>query len=402
MPLHPRHRSVASLLAVFPSRSAAAGLLAPCLPDIAASLGTAYEGVGSLVAAVYVGYALAVLAVGIAGHRARPRALLLGGAALQVLAVASFAVSPSLEWSRIAALAYGMAGVSDLAATAILAGMGGTRRGRLLTLAHGSYSLGAVIVPLAAGTVLEAGGTWRLLFAGAAGINLMVLGWVLLSGAGREASANGSAPLPGSGAGLWRVGEFRLGVLAMALYIAGEVGPAIWLPTWFRDRFGASVPVAAASVAVLWASMTVGRVVLAHRVDRPDARRLVARLAVVSAAAWLAVLLSSNVAVAFVAVALFGLSMSVCAPALQGFSAHPFPGLETPVMGWLATMSGLVGAILPWTIGAAAERIQGGTPVGAGAGLTWALAAGPVFLVAMAVVVVRSGAVRSGEAAGSL
>jgi fucose permease len=153
------------------------------------------------------------------------------------------------------------------------------------------------------------------------------------------------------------------------------------------------MPVAAASAAVFWASMTAGRLLLAHRVDGAGARAFVSRMAVVAACAWVAVLLSRDVAVAFAGVAFFGLAMSVCAPALQGFAAHPFPGSETPVMGWLATMSGGVGAVLPWTIGAVADRVQqAGETAVPGDGLTLALCGGPVFLAAMAVVVRRGAA----------
>jgi len=392
----PPRLPVAPLLAVFPSGSAAAGLLAPCLVAIAASLDTDYEGVGALVGAVYVGYALAVLAVGVLGHRVRTRSLLLAGASLQVVAVLAFAAAPTSGLAQIAAFAYGAAGTADLAATAILAGMGRERRGRVLSLAHGAYALGAVVVPLAAGAVLEAGVTWRVLFAAAAVVNAGVLAWVALSGAGGR-GAGAEVEAPRAGAGLWREAEFRRGVLAMGLYIAAEVGPAIWLPAWFRDRFGASMPVAAASVAVFWASMTAGRLLLAHRVDGVGARVFVSRLAIVAACAWVAVLLSGDEAIAFAGVAFFGLAMSVCAPALQGFAAHPFPGSETPVMGWLATMSGGVGAVLPWTIGAVADHVQrAGDAAAPGDGLTLALCGGPVFLAAMAVVV-RRAAVSPGD-----
>jgi fucose permease len=402
--VHPNRHSIPPLLAVFPTRSASAALLAPCLPDIAASLGTSYEGIGALVGAVCVGTGLAVLAVGLLGHRARPRFLLVGGAALQVLAVIAFASSRTLETSFVAALFYGAAGVADLAATALLAGIGGARRGRLLSLAHGLYALGAVVVPLVAGVILGAGGTWRVLFVGAAGISVLTLAWVVLSGAGRGAPDATGAPAAATGTGLWRVRAFRRGALAMALYIGAEIGAVIWLPTWFRDRFGASVPVAAASVALFWASMTAGRLVLAHRVDRSDARGFVSRLGIIAACAWVGVLLSGHVVVALVGVALFGLVMSVCAPALQGFTVRPFPGSETSVFGWLSTVANVTGAAMSWTIGATAQRIQGLPDGGnlSGTGLTWALAGAPILLVVMAMVVRRPDPVTPPGAARSL
>jgi fucose permease len=341
------------------------------------------------------------MSVGALGHRVRPRVLLLSGAVVQVVAVVAFASVQSLEIARMVALVYGAAGVADVTATAILARAGGARRGHLLSLAHGSYALGSVIVPLAAGFVLEAGGTWRLLFAMVAGLNALVLVWLVLSGAGREVASQqstGATVHQSAGVALWKNGKFRRGALAMALYIAAETGPSIWLPTWFRDRFGASVPVAAASVAVFWASMTAGRLLMAGRVDLDDARRFVARLSLIAAAAWVVVLLSGQIAVAFIGVAVFGLAMSICAPALQGFAARPFPGLETSVIGWLSAAAGMVGAISPWVVGAVAERLQDGQADG-GFGLTWALAGGPAFLLAMSLVVGRStGSTAAGKA----
>ena len=206
-------------------------------------------------------------------------------------------------------------------------------------------------------------------------------------GVGEEA-----VPVERAGTGLWRFPAFRGGMLAMALYIAAEVGPAVWLPTWFRERFGASAVLGSASVAVFWAAMMLGRLRLGRRVDGPGARRFVARLAVLAACAWTAVLLSVHAWMALAAVAAFGLAMSVCAPALQGFAARPFPGSETPVMAWLAAVSGAIGALLPWGIGAAAERLgPAGAVTGRGMGLTFALGLGPLLLAALALVVSRAG-----------
>lgn len=393
-------RQVAPLLAVFPSRAAAATLLAPCLPAIAETLGATYGGVGSVIGAVYLGYGAAVLAVGLLGRRVAPRVLLVAGAAVQVLAVVGFTLAPSVALARVAAVLYGTAGVADLAATALLAAAGGARRGRLLSVAHGAYALAAVAVPLAAGAVLEAGGTWRMLFAGAAALNVAVFAWVTLSGSGaRDPGADGpsavASPASPDFTGLrpWRLPAFRSGVGLMALYIAGEVGPAIWLPTWFRDRFDLPMATAALSTAVFWGAMSAGRLLLASRVDHGDPRRTVSRLAVAAALAWAGVLASPHPAVALAAVALFGLAMSVGAPVLQGLATRPFPGAETAMVGWMASASGAVGAVLPWAIGAVAESAGGPPGPGAGRGLTWALAGTPVFLAMLALAVRRVPAV---------
>jgi len=387
------------LVSVFLSRSVSVSLFAPTLPAISEALGTTYEGAGSLVGVLFVGYTIAVAVGGPLADRIGRRPLLVGGAAMNLLATLSVAFVPDLATARIAAFAYGVAGIGDLTATVLLAEAGGRGSGRLLSFAHGAFALGAVVVPLSAGAALEAGVSFRVLYAVAASVNLGLLAALFatprLGSRGRGPAA--APPPPGRGVRQIAASPaLAFGLASAFLYIAAEAGLAIWLPTLFRDRFDATATLASASVAAYWAAMFAGRIGLSRVVDRTDRGRLLAALGLAGAVACAAVLASPIPAVAFAGAVLAGLAMSACVPVIQSMVAAAFPREQGgAVLGALGVAIGAGGAFAPWAIGALADAVGGGAPGEGLATAMWMNAAALAGLAAVGPIAARACAARA-------
>jgi fucose permease len=316
--------------------------------------------------------------------------MLLVGTGLLGLSAASVGFATEMWLARIAAFAFGAAGLGDMTATVLLAERGGERSGRLLAWGHGAFAIGAVATPVLAGVALEAGTSYPLLFAAAAVLNLSIFLWNALVPVPGEVRAAVSVPGLATGReSLFRQPLFLFGMVVIALYLGGEAALTIWLPTWILDRFGASEGIASASVAVFWVSMASARLGLGPVLERYDRRVVIVGMSGASALASVWLLVSASLVPAFIGVALAGLSMSLVVPLLQSAMAGAFPRSAVPVIGWLAVAAGTAGSVSPWVVGAMAETFQQRPDMSAGGGLTLALWLVPAAFGATAVAALR-------------
>ena len=377
-PASPRNNL--ALLAVFLSRSASVSLVAPTLSELSKALGTTYEGAGSLVGVLFVGYTLAVLAGGVLADRVGRRPLLLAGAALNALCTAAVAGAATLGEARVIAFGLGAAGIADLTATILMAEAGGAGRGRLLSFAHGAYALAAVAVPLVAGDALDAGvgygGLYLAVAAGNASL-FLVLAASRGLGSARLATEAGAPAAPlRSSTTLW------LAFVVGFVYIAAESGLGVWMPTFFRDHHATSGTVAAASVAAFWAAMTFGRIGLSAIVDHVHRGRLMRGLALAGAGLVGIGLAVDQLPVTWVCLVASGLCLSALVPLHQSVVAAAFPSSAGFALGLLGVATGAGGAFAPFVIGSVADAVDGSR----GQGLACALWLVPACLVVYALV----------------
>jgi FHS family glucose/mannose:H+ symporter-like MFS transporter len=375
-----RDPRIVALLAVYLSRSVSTTLVPPCLPSLAEIYGVTYGGMGSLMATFFAAYTLSVLLAATVGRVLSRRTLLIAGLAFQTVGTLGIAAAGSLGAARVAAVAYGLGGLADLMATAILADLGGRSSARLLTLAHGGFALGAVTVPALAGVALDAAVGPRTLFLVAAAMNLgmLIRAWTV-----RDVEPKEGRAATGTLRRLWAAPVFRAGMLVLFLYILAEVVASVWLPTWLADRFGASPTVAAAGLTAFWGSMLVARVVFSPFVDRLPPVRLQAVAGTLATLAFAAMLLAPTVGFAFAGIVGVGLSLAVMVPVLQALIVRRFPGGSVQALGLFGLASGLAGMASPWVVGRLADRLHGHFGLSSAGGLTLAMAMAPLALAAL-------------------
>ncbi len=371
---------IAALVAVYVSRSISSSLVPPCLPMLAEIYGVSYAGAGGLMATFFAAYTASVLLAATVGRVFTRRSLLIAGVAFQAAGTLGIAMAGTIGTARIAAVAFGLGGLADLMATAILADLGGRSSARVLTLAHGGFALGAVTVPALAGFALGAGIAPRALFFVAGAVNMGMLWWVFRV---RGVEPTEGRAVKGTIRRLWRAPVFRAGMLVLFLYIMGEVVASIWLPTWMADRFAASKSLSAGALAIFWGSMLVARVVFSRFVDRLEPVRLLSIAGIAAVLAFSAMLLAPGPGFAIVGIVAVGLSLASMVPVLQALIVRRFPGASVQVLGLFGLASGTAGMASPWIVGTLADRFQGVLGLSSGAGLTLAMALAPLALIAL-------------------
>ena len=232
----------------------------------------------------------------------------------------------------------------------------GTERAMLTVLAF--FALGVVAAPLAIGAALDLGATWRWVLLSEAGFSV-VMGIALLLSPFADVSERKNLRLRQ----LREVAGFDPRLLAVMLsaaflYVGTESTLGVWLAKLQVDAFGASPALAALSVTLLWAGITLGRYLAVPLTRRVLPSKLLAVFAARSPCSpweWrsLRALVVSEVCAFFT-----GVGASACFPLIACYSSR-FPGWYSGV-----TFSGMMlagttaGTVFPYLVGPIAEALS--------------------------------------------
>jgi fucose permease len=267
----------------------------------------------------------------------RRRVLTLGGA----LAAAGFGgLGGAPSWPAFLALAVpaGLgAGLLDGGGNGLFLDLCPTARGRALNLLHLFFSIGALAAPVTIGLLVEGGMAWQLILVatGLAGIPIAVLYAVVPMPGGHRVAAPGP---PGevvaaeSGTGTRLSPPLLLLALAIACYVASEVGVSSWLV-----RFLEPAPLATATLALTlyWAGIAVGRLVSARYADRFDHRRFTLACALGLGATLVGAILVPSLPVSIGLFALSGVASGPIFPMIVALGGERYPDRSAAVSGFL-------------------------------------------------------------------
>jgi fucose permease len=331
-------------------------LLDPILHDLNIPLGRG----GVLSLGFFLGRVAGVILLNVVLARVPLRLTLILAAWVQAagLAVAGL-LTPGL-WSLFGALLVtGLTAVIPNALAGVWVGAHvrkDTERAMLLVLAF--FALGVVVAPLVIGAALGLGATWRWVFVGEAIFSAIVASALMVSSLadvrGRE-----NLRLPQ----LREMAGFHpklLGIMLTTtfLYVGSESVLGVWLAKYLIDSFAARPAVAALSVTLFWAGITVGRYVtvpLARRIHPP---LLLAVFAAVQCVFTVGLVLSPGLVSAEACAFVVGIGGSVCFPLIAGYTSR-FPGWYSGVAYSGMMLAGTSGSVIfSYVTGPVAEALS--------------------------------------------
>jgi MFS transporter, FHS family, glucose/mannose:H+ symporter len=311
------------------------------VPSLIRSIKEAFDQTDAGIGVVYLAYAIAYAAGSVLGGQIMEwigrRPVLTGAALLHGLGIAGLGLAPSWPLFVAAMLPAGLgAGCLDGGSNGLVLDVYREGRGRAMNLLHVSFSVGALLAPLVIGRAIEAGVTWQvIMLASAVPLAVLALAYGFVSmPSGRRDRVAGSVPAAPAAAARLLSGPLLLLGVAIACYVAAEIGVSNWLV-----RFLEPAPIATATLALslMWAGATVGRLLSSAIADRFDHLRFT-----------------------FVSIVLMGIAigLAVAAPSL-------------PLSIALFTLAGVAsGPVFPMIIALGGERFPersaavGGTLVG--------------------------------------
>jgi fucose permease len=336
------------------------GLLGVAWPSIRARFGLALDALGPLLVAITAGYVLASFATGRLLARMRVGTLLALSCAATGASLAGYAMAP--QWWIL--VAFGV--LAGIGAGAIDAGLNTYvatwHSARTLNWLHAFYGVGAAIGPALMTRVLLAGGPWQRGYAIVAGFQIALALcffatrslWPAVTRSGDVATALRA----GSRATL-RLPAAWLGMAAFFVYVGLEQSAGAWAYTYLTEVRGVPMARAGTWVSLFWGGLMAGRLVFGA-VANCFAPAVLVRGA-------LGAMLASTTLVATAPFA----SASAIGLAALGFACGPvFPSLiaATPLrlgaahaangVGFQVAAAALGQALMPWLVGAAAQRVS--------------------------------------------
>ncbi|MEU4620784.1 MFS transporter [Actinoplanes sp. NPDC023801] len=340
------------------------GLLGVGWPSMADSLGLSTGTVGVLLFAGMIGYLTSSIATGFSLDRLGVGRLLAASTAAASLALAGYAVSPSLAVLVPCALLAGFGGGGvDAGLNAYAAGAFGARQMNWL---HAFFGLGVAIGPMIMTAVLSGGLSWRWGYGIVAGAQaLLAIAFVLTLRSWTRDAAGDTGTHEARAAEQPRVMETLrmpavwLGVAAFAIYVGIEVTTGLWAYLLLTEDRGVSAAVAGVCVSAYWGSLFVGRVVQGFTVERwGTGHTLVAGLGgmltgsvlvALPGPGWLAV--TGLMVIGFAAAPVFPLLTLATADRVGDAHANRAIGLQ------MAAAAGFGGAVIPAGAGVVVEQI---------------------------------------------
>lgn len=251
-----------------------------------------------------------------------------------------------------------------------------TARGRALNTLHLFFGVGALSSPLVVGRLVEAGIPWQALVVGTAAITVpFAVLWVVvrLPHGRHHASDAVRERQPGRLAFRWPLIALEL---AIACYVASEIGVSNWLIRFLED-----VPLAMAttSLSLFWGGLALGRLVSARYSDRFDHLRFATVSALAAGCATIAAVLVPSTEASIVLFAVVGFASGPIFPLIVAIGGERHPGRSAAVSGFLTSAAVIGGLIYPPVMGFLSVNV-GLAVAMVGAGLLGVCSAGALLL----------------------
>ncbi len=331
------------------------------IPSLIRSIKTTFDQTDAGIGVIYLAYALAYALASFGGGALTERLgrrLVLGGAVLTHGAgIASLGLAPS--WTvfvAAAVLAGAGAGCLDGGANGLVLDAYREGRGRAMNLLHVSFSVGALAAPLTMGSLVESGVPWQTVAMGTGVIvSLLAIAYAVIPlPSGRRATGSADAApesataLAGTTMPRLLAGPLLLLGIAIATYVAAEVGVSNWLV-----RFLEPAPLATATLALslYWAGLTVGRLLASAVADRFDHLRFTIACTLAMAALTAVAILVPSLPVSIVAFGVVGIASGPVFPMIIALGGERYPERSAAVGGSLTGMAVVGSVVYPPAMG---------------------------------------------------
>lgn len=305
------------------------------------------------------GFFVAVLAGGRYSDRRGKLPVMAAGCLLMCAGALAFALTDSFGAALGAAMLMGFGGglAEGIAMAAVSDLYGENRRTAMLLWAQVVFAVGAVSAPFAVARLLASGMNWRIGYAGVAAAS-----FISASAGFAAAALRRERPISGHHAGDgWRVLFTDRGVIwlsvAILLYVGAEAGQSSWLAAYMKGSLGSSNPLAAASVAFLWAGIGAGRVAATWLSKRLSDMALIRGALLLAAIAQSALLLLRGPKPAVLVAFLLGFCLAPVWPTILSVAGKSRPLQSGAVFGIVVAFGALGAAIFPPAIGQLADAV---------------------------------------------
>jgi len=335
----------------------------PTLPLLASNTGITIEVAGWIFTTSAIGFMVGVLIAGIASQRFGPKYVMMTG--VVIMSCTGIVTALTREFSLLLGAQF-MQGVGfgflDVTISMIVALTFGKALSETLNNLHSAYGVGALVAPLLLSLSLQL--THQALLAylsgaivGLAGIFFLIPQSIPTADKGPSITPQRKMERQNSQIGLSSV--FRQPLLwflaiQIALYVGAEVSFGNWIVTAVSMSAAISLALAAPCATLLWAGLTIGRLVGAQILKRGIVgEHTLLYISVIggSLCGLLVAIFSGNIAISFSASALVGFFFGPIFPGIMAIAARSFVKVLGTVSGVMLISAGGTAMIIPLLMG---------------------------------------------------
>ncbi|MBK8209859.1 MAG: MFS transporter [Rhodospirillales bacterium] len=297
---------------------------------------------GSIFLPLFIGSVLASLLAPTLARWKGLKAVLLAGFGCNAVSMGTFALSSTLAGSPLVAFAMilvatGLLGIgfgSTLTAiNAYAASFFPNRSETAITALHTLLGTGTALAPLIVSLLSDGGGWWLLPLAIA--IAAVILALVALTQPLILATATGAASLGAFEVARALPRRFWIWIAFALLYGICETLFGNWGTVYLHQQRALLDATANLALAVFWAAVTIGRLLVALLSTRISPLLIFRALPVLITAALVCVAWSSSAVFGVAAFALAGLACSACLPLSIGTASSETPRFVETASGWM-------------------------------------------------------------------
>jgi fucose permease len=321
-------------------------LKGPTLPAMLAELKIGYGTGGNIFFGEYFGFLIATMITGIIADKFGLKSVLLFAGICLAIGVSGYSTfqNAALLSSSLFIIGFGL-GAFELGPNAIIVQIHKERKGLFLNLMAVLHGLGSLVAPLFAGWLFTLSISWRIVYRWDLVLIAVFLAITLML----------RFPKPEEKAQI----DFRnipkiafkgllpLFYLAIALYVAAEIGVASWLVTYLQEIKGASVISSNQSLSLFFTMLMIGRLIGSFFVQRLGYIRSIL-FAALGAVLCLGVGTLTNLSVFL---PFTGFFYSIIFPTITAAVSDDTTENANTILGTLFTFAGIGGLLGPWLIG---------------------------------------------------
>lgn len=321
-------------------------LKGPTLPSMLAELNINYATGGNIFFGEYLGFLIATMLTGIIADRFGLKSVLVFAGVCLAIGVSGYSTFQNTFLLSASLFIIGLGlGAFELGPNAIIVEVHKERKGLFLNLMSVLHGLGSLAAPLFASWLFTLSVSWRTVYRWDLVLVAVFLGIVLFV---RFPKAEEKTQIDFQH--IRKIafkGTLPLFYLAIASYVAAEIGLASWLVTYLQEMRGATVINSNQSLSLFFAALMIGRLIGGFFVQRLGYVR-----SILFAALGAAICLGVGT---FTTLSLFlpltGFFFSIIFPTITAAVSDDHTENVNTILGTLFTFAGVGAVIGPWLIG---------------------------------------------------
>ena len=351
-----------ALFVVFILFGTSATIIGATLPKILADFHWKYIVAGVVIGASAVAYFVSSFAAGYLIKYWGPKPTIMLGLLLAIVGLVFFASTPDPFTNALLTTLIGLGhGCIEVGVNTSTLRIDPHNTGRPMNLMHGAFAVGAILGPLAVGTLMHSGLSWIFVYRGMAlifALLMVLMAFTALPKITHQAATGAAAPER-----LSANPAYWLSFIALFLYVGVEMGVSNWVAEYFVVAFAQSAAAGALLVSLFWTGLLAGRfgVPLLYKGSRQDAVLVGSSILATVSIALLALLghiaaIPLTIGIAQGSVFLAGLGCSVYYPVVITLLGKCFPHAQSQAIGFAATGGGIGAFLFPFVMSAIAQN----------------------------------------------